>query len=78
SKFFRAEHRHNQVKEQQHGYAAHNEVFHNDSRLKFLANPGVPGTDREKAGHRYEIDKIVHKPLSLLRGEAASDNQKPG
>ena len=45
--FFRADHRHGQINEQQHSDSTDNEIFHK-SFLQFFAESDVQSTDQEK------------------------------
>jgi hypothetical protein len=58
--FFRPDHGHEQVDEQQQGHEARDEVFH-DGFLQFVAATDVKRADHEEESDQSDVKKIRHR-----------------
>jgi hypothetical protein len=75
SKFFRINHRHEQIGEQCEGNEADNDVFHKLIKLdlKFPAPDGVELRGQKGGGHDGDKDQVLHKFLTAM-----ADGAQPG
>jgi hypothetical protein len=60
-KFFRINHRDEQIGEQRDGNEADNNVFHKNKSLEFFAPVGVNFARHKKQGDGSDVDGINHK-----------------
>jgi hypothetical protein len=57
-KFFRLDHRDQQIREQSQGNQPHDEVFH--KVLEFFAAVGVQLAGREESHHHSDVNNVCH------------------
>jgi hypothetical protein len=65
-KFFRINHRDEQIGEQREGNEADNNVFHKNKRLEFFAPMGVKIAGHKEGCDDTEVNQVSHKHIVTL------------
>jgi hypothetical protein len=73
-KFFRADHRHDEIHAKRKGNDSENDIFHKIFRLKFFAADRVKRERGEKHDGRSEVYGIKHNFSNTRRGRDERDN----
>jgi hypothetical protein len=67
-KFFRADHRHDEIHAEREGNDSENDVFHKIFRLKFFAADRIKREHRKKQDRRSDVNRIEHNFPNRPRG----------